>query len=94
MNIPKLKRIRISSEEDLRIWLAGHSGQEGSVMLVTSTKAASRPHVSRAQVGDALAAHGWIGGPRYTLNATLVGHVITRPARALADRQRKTGPLS
>ena len=76
--IPDLKRVRISSEEQLDAWLARHPHREGGVMLVTHADAAHRKHVSREQVGRALAAHGWTAGPRYTLNAGLLGHKIAR----------------
>lgn len=78
MKTPNLKRISISSEQELDIWLASHSDQSQSVMLVTHTKPSHRNYVSGEQVREALAAHGWIAGPRYTLNADLLGHVIAK----------------
>lgn len=76
MNIPNLKRVKISSEQELRIWLAKNPNQDKSVMLVTHNKTSHVKHVSREQVRDALTAHSWVEGARYTLNATLIGHVI------------------
>lgn len=74
MDIPNLKRINISSEQALNVWLSKPSDQD-SVMLVTNTKTSD---VSRRQIRDALAAHGWSAGPRFTLNAHLLGHVIRK----------------
>ena len=79
MKIPNLKRVKISSEQELRIWLAKHPHQEECVMLVTYSNASRPKYVSREQVRDALTAHGWVAGPRYTLNAILMGHVISKP---------------
>ena len=84
MEIPNLKRVKVSSETELTTWLAKNSELSESVMLVTQCRPASPKFVSRAQVHDALAAHDWVAGPRFTLNATLVGHVISRPSRAAA----------
>lgn len=78
MNIPSLKRVKISSEQDLNNWLTKHSSQEQSVMLVTHNKSSLEKHISREQVQDAIIKHGWVDGPRYTLNAHLVGHVISK----------------
>lgn len=77
MNIPNLKRIKISSVLELTTWLAKNPDQEEDVMLVTHTKASGPNHVSHEQVREALDAHGWRAGFRYTLNATLIGHLIS-----------------
>ena len=78
MKIPALKRIKVTSRTDLTTWLARHDDQAESVMLVTQTDPASPKHVSRETVAEALAAHGWVAGPRFTLNDTLIGHVVSR----------------
>lgn len=78
MRVPNLKRLKIGSEQDLRGWLAKAPHPEDRVMLVTHCKSAHPNYVSREQVEDALSAHGWVAGPRYTLNATLLGHVIRK----------------
>ena len=78
MQIPTLKRITVTSEQQLGIWLAKQSAQAESVMLVTHTKASHKTYVSREQVEQMLAAHGWIAGRRYTLNPDLLGHVISK----------------
>lgn len=77
MSIPNLKRIKVSSEQELRNWLAKHPDQEQSIMLVTCNKKSRDKHVSREQVRDALVEHGWADGPRYTLKGNLIGHVIS-----------------
>lgn len=80
MMVPTLKRIKVSSEEALTSWLSQHRGAEDCVMLVTYSDASSAKHVSRERVADALAAHGWVPGARYTLNGSLLGHVIRKGA--------------
>ncbi len=78
MTIPTLKRIKISSERDLRHWLAAGPVVDGSVMLVTFNRTSPAKHVSHAEVHAALSEHGWVSERRYTLNSTLVGHVIRK----------------
>jgi len=78
--IPSLKRLTISSQGQLESWLAKHSGGAQSVMLVTHANASHPDYVGREHVAEALAVHGWQAGRRYTLNADLLGHVITKPA--------------
>jgi hypothetical protein len=79
MTIPSLKRIKVASEQALNDWLAAQPEGPQSVMLVTFNKAAPARSVSRDQVARAVQDHGWVAGRRYTLNKTLVGHVISRP---------------
>ena len=78
MRVPKLKRIKVSSERELNDRLAGHSAPGQRVMLVTCNKKSPGKYLSRAQVRDALAEHGWREGPSYTLDGHLVGRVISR----------------
>ncbi len=75
MIIPKLKRIKVSTEQDLRNWLAKNAAHSQDVMIVTCDKSSPKKYVSRAQVHDALNAHGWTSGQSYTLVGNLVGHV-------------------
>lgn len=84
MEIPKLKRVTVSSERELNAWLAGQSAATGAHMLVTHCNPSSPKHVSRAQVRDALCAHGWCAGRRFTLTKSLVGHVIRPQPRPAA----------
>jgi hypothetical protein len=63
MMIPKLKRIKVSSEQE--------------VMIVTCNKKYRDKHVSSDQVRDALSENGWAAGQRYTLDGNLVGHVVS-----------------
>lgn len=79
MTIPNLKRLKISSEQELRFWLSKQAGQVQSVMVVTYSEASHDRYVSRAQVAEALDAHGWVSGFSYTLNGNLLGHVISTP---------------
>ncbi|WP_439142852.1 hypothetical protein [Planktotalea sp.] len=80
MNIPKLKRATIASEDGLRVWLKNNSDLAESVMLVTHSNPRSSKHVSTEQVANALTNSRWSAGRRYTLNDNLLGHVITLTA--------------
>ncbi len=77
MIMPKLKRIKVSSQHQLQNWLAANSGDELEVMIVTCNEKSQDKHVSREDVHDALARHGWAAGPRFTLKSNLVGQVIS-----------------
>jgi|GEM_PF-3871793 len=50
MNIPKLKRIKISTIQELQTWLNKNRDQEEYVMLVTHNKTYQSNHISREQV--------------------------------------------
>ena len=76
MPIPKLKRIKISSEQELVSWLAKNTNRTGEVMIVTCNKVSPSKYVSRDRVCDALSKHGWTSGQSYTLDGKLVGHVV------------------
>lgn len=78
MGIPKLKRINVFLIQELDVWLTKNSSQEESIMVVTHTNASHRKFVSREQVGQVLAKHGWKVGSRYTIGSDLLGHVITK----------------
>lgn len=75
MIIPKLKRIKVSSAQELRNWLAKNSEREQEVMIVTCNKKSRDKHISSDQVRDALCENGWAAGQSYTLDGNLVGHV-------------------
>lgn len=77
MIIPKLKRIKVSSKQELRNWLAKNSDHEQQVMIVTCNKTSRDKHVSNDQVRDVLSENGWAAGQSYTLDGNLVGHVIS-----------------
>lgn len=78
MSIPNLKRIRATNATQLSAWLASQDTSPQEVMLVTHTDANPDKHFSLSEVHASLADHGWQPGRRYTLNATLIGHVISR----------------
>ena len=78
MIIPKLKRIKVSTTQDLQNWLSKNSELSQEVMITTCEKNSRDKHVSREQVLDALAEHGWTAGQSYTLVGNLTGHVIRR----------------
>lgn len=79
MNMPSLKRIRVTSEQQLRSRLARLSPDDASVMLVTCTRSTPDKYLSPDCIRSAVIAHGWSNGRRYTLNANQIGHVIHRP---------------
>lgn len=79
MIIPGLKRIKVSSEQELRTWLAKNAGCGHEVMIVTCNQTSSVKHVSGSQVRAALHEHGWTAGRSYTLAGNLNGHVAKGP---------------
>jgi len=78
MIIPKLKRIKVSSEQELRNWLTKNPDQMQDVMIVTCNKKSRDKHLSRDQMQDVLAQNGWLARRSYTLLGNLDGHVISR----------------
>ena len=74
--IPKLKRVKVSSEQELRTWLAKNVGDQQEVMIVTCNKTSRDKHISSDQVRSAVCASGWAIGSSYTLDGNLVGHVV------------------
>jgi hypothetical protein len=79
MTIPNLKRIKVHSIPELTAWLAKQPRDAQSVMLVTYTDTSHDKYVSHEQLRDAITAHGWATGFRYTLNGNFLGHVISKP---------------
>lgn len=79
MTKSKLKRIKVSSEQELRAWLAKNSDRQQEVMIVTCDKNSREKHLSSLQVRHALAGTGWMAGRSQTLVGNLLGHVITHP---------------
>jgi hypothetical protein len=77
MVIPKLKRIKVSSEQQLRNWLASNSEFERDVMIVTCNKKSREKHISSEQVRRILGDLGWTAGKSYALDGNLVGHVAS-----------------
>ncbi|MGH1368450.1 MAG: hypothetical protein ACRBCL_07510 [Maritimibacter sp.] len=80
MTIPKLKRVKVASEQELRTWLNKNSGQAQDVMIVTCNKKSHQKYIARDQLYDAVVLSGWTAGRRYTLDGNLVGQVIS-PSR-------------
>lgn len=78
MTLPNLKRIKVSGSQEIESWLSKNVNFTEQAMLVTHTEASHTKHVSNAQVQASLEAHGWISKRRYTLNKTLIGHVICK----------------
>jgi uncharacterized protein YdeI (YjbR/CyaY-like superfamily) len=65
MSLPDLPHLEIAKPDHLWDWLAANPAA-GSHLLVTWKAADRGRYVSRDQVLDALIAHGWIDGRRYT----------------------------
>lgn len=78
MIIPKLKRVKVSSAQELRNWLAKNSDHPEDVMIVTCNKKSPDKYVSREDVLDALGEFSWVSGQSYTLVGNLVGYVSRR----------------
>ena len=77
MIIPKLKRIKVSSEQELRNWLAKNSEHKQDVIIITCNSKSRDKHVSSNQVRHALSESGWAAGQSYTLDGNLVGHIAS-----------------
>ena len=78
MSIPSLKRVRISTDLELRRWLAKGGGDGGPVMLVTKASGAPGACLGGAEVRAAIRKAGYHAGRSYTLNGGLLGHVVER----------------
>ena len=76
MTIPKLKRIKVSSERELRAWLSKNAAAQ-DVMIVTCNERSRTQHISSAQVRSVLGETGWKTGRSYTLDGNLLGHVAS-----------------
>ncbi|WP_298857940.1 hypothetical protein [uncultured Sulfitobacter sp.] len=77
MTIPKLKRVKVSSEQELRNWLAKNSKHGQEVIIVTCNKKSPDKHISSDQVRNAFGELGWASDRSYTLDGNLVGHVAS-----------------
>ena len=77
MTIPNLKRVKILSEDELRVWLGKNSDIQQSVMLVMFNKASGAKHIGTDVVNAALDDLGWVSGRIYTLHGNMIGHVIS-----------------
>ncbi len=75
--MPKLKRVKVSTEQELRNWLNKNSDQEQEVMIVTCNQKSRDKFISIDRVRDAVVQSGWNAGRSYTLDGNLVGHVIS-----------------
>jgi citrate lyase synthetase len=75
VHIPQLKRIKVSSEEELHNWLRKNSDLAEEVMLVTCGQKSRNKHISSAVVRRVLSENGWSAGKSYTLVGNLEGHI-------------------
>ena len=77
MTISKLKRIKVSTVQELRAWLRKSSEHQQQVMIVTCNKKSRDKYISSIQVRDAAREHGWNAGRSYSLDGNLMGHVLS-----------------
>lgn len=78
MSIPTLKRIRITSVQQLETWLSNNSDHPSDIMIVTFTDPTHPDFVSVDQLKNGLVSYGWSQGRRYTLGKNQLGHVIRK----------------
>jgi len=69
--------VEITSPAALWEWLSTHHAQAESVRLVTWKAAHPEKYVSRDEVLDALVAHGWIDGRRFTVDENRTAQLIS-----------------
>lgn len=74
---PNLKRIKVSTEQALRTFLAKESGPWQEVMIVTCNAGSRDKHIASEEVRSAAREYGWTSGRSYTLEGNLVGHIIS-----------------
>lgn len=72
---PAMKRVTLGSVADLSTWLVKNAAQPSPVMFVVHSVASHPKHISNSTLQRVLADHGWASGPRYTINAHLVGQI-------------------
>ena len=77
MTKQKLKRIKVSSESELRTWLVNNFGCAEDVMIVTCNKKSRDKYVGGDEVRRAILDCGWAAGASYTLVGNLVGRVAS-----------------
>lgn len=80
-NMENIDRLEITTAAELWAWLGRHHARQDGVLLVTWKAAHRDRYVDRDSVLDALVAHGWIDGRRYTLDDDRTMQLIT-PRRA------------
>ena len=69
--------IEVTSRDQLWEWLSTHFAQRDSVRLITWKAAHPQKYVSRDEVLDALIAHGWIDGRRFTIDEDRTAQLIS-----------------
>jgi len=70
-------KVEVSSQEELRKWLASNFKQEESIWLVTFKKEVPGKYVSTSEVLDELLCFGWIDGIRRKLDDTRTMQLIS-----------------
>ncbi|WP_050605541.1 YdeI family protein [Ruegeria sp. 6PALISEP08] len=91
--------IEVTSRDQLWEWLSTHFAQRNSVRLITWKAAHPQKYVSRDEVLDALIAHGWIDGRRFTIDEDRTAQLISprkqqawsKSYKGRAERLRQEG---
>lgn len=76
-SIEILKKLEITSIDELRNWLILHNSTRESIWLVTFKKSVIGKYVSRDEVLDELLCFGWIDGVRKKLDADRTMQLIS-----------------
>ena len=80
MGIPALKRVKVTSEQQLRTWLRQSRPDLREVMIVTNNRRSRETYLGTAQVRDVVGETGWTAVMSYTLPGNQLGHVIRQGA--------------
>ncbi len=91
--------VEVVSSDQLWDWLNTHFAQRESVRLITWKAAHPQKYVSRDEVLDALIAHGWIDGRRFTVDKDRTAQLISprkqqawsKSYKERAERLRQNG---
>ena len=70
-----LKRIKVSSLEEIALWLRRNDTAPREVMFITLGNTSGDRHIPSHAVRKVLSDHGWTPGATYTLPGNLEGHV-------------------
>lgn len=79
MTLPNLKRVKVSTPQELRTWLTKTGEDCSEVLIVTCGRKSKDKHIPGADVRRTIAEHGWIAGRSYSMIGNLQGHVARRP---------------
>ena len=78
MAIPNLKRLKVTSLQDLESRLKDVSVDLQVVMVTTTAQALSSTHVNSGDINQCIRKLGWTHDKSYTLIGGLIGQLIKR----------------